>query len=250
MEACIANAFAVAGLIIGRLVNTVKHVNRGVALSPVMLGLVMPITSEASQEWVDGFLFVGNQLALDFLNTRPVVADEPTELLPTAEALVRWLVASGVLRSQKSKVLARQWKNSRRAALFLEELIAFRERLRDAVLRLEAGTSVGEGFLAELNVLLEQHPTIVALRHRDEKLEREAVFEPEEPEEVWAPIAMAVAELFSDAPLMRVRQCESCIVHFLDTSKKGSRRWCSMNICGNKVKVAAYQRRRRATTKR
>jgi len=29
---------------------------------------------------------------------------------------------------------------------------------------------------------------------------------------------------------------------FFDTSKKGSRRSCSMNICGNKLKVAAYQR--------
>ncbi|MGH6682050.1 MAG: CGNR zinc finger domain-containing protein [Bradyrhizobium sp.] len=34
-------------------------------------------------------------------------------------------------------------------------------------------------------------------------------------------------------------------MHFFDTSKKGSRRWCSMNICGNKLKVAAYQRRKR-----
>jgi predicted RNA-binding Zn ribbon-like protein len=41
--------------------------------------------------------------------------------------------------------------------------------------------------------------------------------------------------------------CESCVVHFFDTSKKGSRRWCSMNICGNKLKVAAYQRRKRTT---
>jgi predicted RNA-binding Zn ribbon-like protein len=43
----------------------------------------------------------------------------------------------------------------------------------------------------------------------------------------------------------RVRECEGCPVHFLDVSKKGSRRWCSMSLCGNKVKVAAYQQRRR-----
>ncbi|WP_082661594.1 CGNR zinc finger domain-containing protein [Terracidiphilus gabretensis] len=42
-----------------------------------------------------------------------------------------------------------------------------------------------------------------------------------------------------------MRQCAVCVVHFFDTSKKGSRRWCSMNICGNKLKVAAYQRRKR-----
>jgi predicted RNA-binding Zn ribbon-like protein len=43
----------------------------------------------------------------------------------------------------------------------------------------------------------------------------------------------------------RVRKCEGCPVHFLDVSKKGSRRWCSMGLCGNKVKVAAYQQRQR-----
>ena len=33
-------------------------------------------------DWKDGFLFVGNQLALDFVNTRPVQNGEPMELLP------------------------------------------------------------------------------------------------------------------------------------------------------------------------
>ena len=37
----------------------------------------MPVTSQAPQEWIDGFLFVGNHLALDFLNTRLVLADGP-----------------------------------------------------------------------------------------------------------------------------------------------------------------------------
>ena len=33
--------------------------------------------SSTQQEWVDGFLFVGNQLALDFLNTKPILESEP-----------------------------------------------------------------------------------------------------------------------------------------------------------------------------
>lgn len=207
------------------------------------------LRSQAPKEWIDGFLFVGNHPALDFLNTRPVLAEGPKELLPDAQALVRWLVASGVLKSPKGKALARRWSNTPRATAFLRELIAFRERLRAVVVRQEAGSSVSEAFISELNSLLERHPSVMALQRKGEKLEREAVFEPKAPDHVWAPIASAVAELLSDVPAVRVRKCESCIVHFLDTSKKGSRRWCSMNICGNKVKVAAYQRRNRATGK-
>jgi predicted RNA-binding Zn ribbon-like protein len=59
------------------------------------------------------------------------------------------------------------------------------------------------------------------------------------------PIVQGTAELLSETQTERLRKCESCVVHFFDTSKKGSRRWCSMNICGNKVKVATYQRRKR-----
>ncbi|HEX4168543.1 MAG TPA: ABATE domain-containing protein [Bryobacteraceae bacterium] len=208
----------------------------------------MPITPQAPKEWIDGFLFVGNQAALDFLNTRPVLAEGSKELLPDAQALVKWLVASGLLSSQKGKVLARKWSDTPKAAVFLGKLLAFRERLRAAVVRQETGSSVTDAFISEVNSLLKQHPSVIALRREGEILERDVVFEPVEPEDVWAPIAAAVAELLSDVPRPRLRQCESCIVHYYDTSKKGSRRWCSMNICGNKLKVAAYQQRKRASS--
>jgi len=97
---------------------------------------------------------------------------------------------------------------------------------------------------------LKQHPGVIALQREGERLGLETAFELEKPDDVWAPIAIAVAELLSDVSPARLRKCEACIVHFLDTSKKGSRRWCSMNICGNRIKVAAYQRRKRAAEKK
>ena len=200
----------------------------------------------APKEWIDGFLFVGNHLALDFLNTRLVLPEGPKELLPDIDALIRWLVASGLLTSHKGKALVRKWRDTPRAAVFLEELVTFRERLRAVVVRQEAGYSVSDAFISELNSVLKQHPSVIELQRQGQKLEREAVVEPEEPDDIWAPVAIAVAELLSDVPLVRVRKCEACIVQFLDTSKKGSRRWCSMSICGNKIKVAAYQQRKRA----
>lgn len=209
----------------------------------------MPITLQAPKEWIDGFLFLGNHLALDFLNTRLVAAEGPKELLPDVDALVRWLVASGVLASQKGKALARKWRDTPRAVVFLQELLKFRERLRAVVVRQEGGHSVSDAFVSEINSLLKQHPGVLVLQRKGQKLNREVVLEPEEPDDIWAPIAIAVGELLSDVPRARLRKCEACIVHFLDTSKKGSRRWCSMNICGNKIKVAAYQQRKRAAGK-
>lgn len=201
------------------------------------------------RECVDDFLLLGNQLALDFLNTKPILDGEPRELLSSTAGLEQWLIASGIVTSQKDRALVRAWRDSRQAEAFLKSLIAFRERLRAAVLRLEAGLVPGRDFLTEMNILLREYPQRVSLGKQGSKVVLTPLFEPRKPEDVWIPIATATAELLSELEPSRIRKCESesCIVHFYDTSKKGSRRWCSMNICGNKLKVAAYQRRRRLT---
>jgi predicted RNA-binding Zn ribbon-like protein len=206
----------------------------------------MGTASHEVGEWVDGFLFVANRPILDFLNTKPVLAEGPTELLPDAHALERWFIASGMVTSAKTKALLRSWRNSRPAEAFLRDLIAFRERLRSAVTRIEAGSLPPDSFLSEVNSLLLQYPRHTALHKRDGGIARETHFDPRKPSDFWEPIIDATADLLSETETSRLRQCESCVVHFFDTSKKGSRRWCSMNICGNKVKVAAYQQRKRA----
>jgi predicted RNA-binding Zn ribbon-like protein len=110
---------------------------------------------------------------------------------------------------------------------------------------MENGASPTDAFLAEVNALLLQYPRHTSLHKRDGKVIRETVFSPRETADLWAPIIDATADLLAETDSSRIRKCESCVVHFFDTSKKGSRRWCSMNICGNKLKVAAYQRRKR-----
>ncbi len=198
------------------------------------------------QEWIDGFLFVANRPILDLLNTKPALADGPTELLPDVRALERWLIASGTVTSPKAKTTLRSWRNSTEAAAFLKQLLAFREKLRETVLRMERGLAPADTFLTQVNSLLTQHPLPALLHKRDGKVIRETSFELRRPADLWAPIIAATADLLAESDLSRIRMCESCVVHFFDTSKKGSRRWCSMNICGNKFKVAAYQRRKRS----
>jgi len=202
--------------------------------------------SQGAKERVGGFLFVGNHLALDLLNTRIIPDQTSVELLPDTAALEKWLMAAGLVTSAKSKGLVRRWRDSEEARRFLKELRGFRERLRAAVIQHEAGATISDRFLAELNRLLVEYPTRIAVSAKGGKLQREARFEPSTPREVWAPIIAATADLLTEAEPSRVRKCESCIMHFYDVSKKSSRRWCSMNICGNRVKVAACKQRRRA----
>jgi len=62
-----------------------------------------------------------------------------------------------------------------------------------------------------------------------------------------APIAQSAAELLASGSGLRVRRCgnPACILHFYDTTRSHTRRWCSMAGCGNRMKVAAHYRRRR-----
>jgi predicted RNA-binding Zn ribbon-like protein len=69
-------------------------------------------------------------------------------------------------------------------------------------------------------------------------------FDPRRPEDLFAPLAHSAAKLFVDVDRNRVRKCGQCVLHFYGTSKKGTRRWCSMQLCGNRLKVAAYAARR------
>jgi predicted RNA-binding Zn ribbon-like protein len=199
-----------------------------------------------NSDWRDGFLFVGNQLSLDFLNTRPLMASGPVELLPNCASLARWLKAAGLVSAREAKGLERSWSAQPGFAGMVREIREFRERLRQAVLDMEGGAALPAAFIAKVNELLSAHPYIDEVVQTDTGLDRGKRFEPQRPLDVFAPVMDSVVTLLTMAGKSRVRKCGSCVLHFYDTSKKGTRRWCSMSLCGNRLKVAAYTRRKRA----
>ncbi len=68
-------------------------------------------------------------------------------------------------------------------------------------------------------------------------------------EEHWLPAWRAAAsylELLDDRP-DRIRRCAhpACVLYFYDTSRNGTRRWCSMEGCGSRVKASRHYARNR-----
>jgi predicted RNA-binding Zn ribbon-like protein len=196
----------------------------------------------------DGFLFVGNQLALDFLNTRPVENGKSSELLPDFGALLSWFQATDQLGSREVGSLQRQWGGSASAQRTMEAMRKLREKLRKEILAWQHSGSVPHSMLDELNNLMADHPMRTRLRTNGKLYAAELWFEPREPEDLFAPLAHSAATLFATVDRRRVRKCAQCVLHFHDTSKKGTRRWCSMQLCGNRRKVAGYAARRRRRT--
>ena len=198
-----------------------------------------------NSDWRDGFLFVGNHLALDFLNTCPVQNSEPIELLPDFSALLRWFQAAGLLSSREARSLRQKWGESAQARQAVEAMRELRERLRKEVLTWEHGGTVHDTAVTELNSLMAEHPMRTLLKTSGSASSTELWFEPRRPEDLFAPLAHSAATLFANVDRNRVRKCGQCVLHFYDTSKKGTRRWCSMQLCGNRLKVAAYAARQR-----
>jgi len=66
-------------------------------------------------------------------------------------------------------------------------------------------------------------------------------------ENILAIIARDTIDLFSGEYRDRVRRClgHDCSLYFVDRSRRGIRRWCSMAACGEKASSAAYRRRHR-----
>lgn len=186
---------------------------------------------DTDTDWRDGFLFLANQTALDLLNTLPVMEGKPVELLTDAAALRRWLAAAGFDPGLPGDVA---------------QIRDLREDLRKAVFEIEAGKAPSTTFLRDLNARLSAHPfterivPIPCAPPRETGLARERIMA-----DAFGAILDATADLLTSADRARIRKCAACALHFSDTSKKGTRRWCSMRICGNRYKVAAYMKRKR-----
>jgi predicted RNA-binding Zn ribbon-like protein len=60
-------------------------------------------------------------------------------------------------------------------------------------------------------------------------------------------IALAAVRLFTEGDFHRVRECEghACGWLFYDRSKNNRRRWCEMEVCGNRAKQRRLAARRR-----
>jgi predicted RNA-binding Zn ribbon-like protein len=191
------------------------------------------------------FLFLSGNTALDFVNTRSVLRGQPVELLKDFASVVRWFAAAKLLDQKAAAKFRDRWANTREAIACRRQMLHFRERLRRAILSLESGKGVSRIMLGELNHLLVQHPTPTQLVSVHGTLKKEHRFARQKPRDLLAPLLNAAVELFTSFDPNRLRQCESCVLHFHDTTKNATRRWCSMKLCGNRAKVTKYAARRR-----
>jgi predicted RNA-binding Zn ribbon-like protein len=59
-------------------------------------------------------------------------------------------------------------------------------------------------------------------------------------------LARDAVDLLAGPDRTRIRRCGRCTLHFVDRSRPGTRRWCSMELCGNRSKAEAYRDRQKS----
>ena len=192
-----------------------------------------------SNKLVGQACFVADHPALDFLNTAAMVDGELRDFLADDSAVLRWLERAGLSTPGAAKVCRR---HPGRLTICAREL---REAFRAGVLcrkgkRVANVTALnrllgGRGAFSQIDWRKGQLPRRVRLRHVGS------------PEDLLAPLAESMADLLVDADFALVRRCENpeCVLWFYDRTKAHRRRWCSMAVCGNRMKVAAFRARQR-----
>lgn len=199
---------------------------------------------------------VGDDLALDFLNSTAAPTGEPIEWLANGLDLIAWLEHVHAVPPDVASHFRKE-VDARTLDAVANDARELREWFRTFV-RHHAGKILGAAALrslAPVNELLAQDAAFrqVAIRpprharersdgeHRPLRWDRRRHWRM--PETLLLPIADAIGELVCQKDFRLVRKCESpaCTLWFLDVSKAHARRWCSMAVCGNRAKAAAHR---------
>lgn len=175
---------------------------------------------------------IGERLFLDFLNTANWEADGRVaeEKLNCADDLCTWMNAAGLTGS--TSVSATEMK---------VEFLTFRFSLRRMVLAMIGGKTPLSNDIEIFNKCLVQARTTDTLMSSAGALAFNSALP------VTQIIALsALPVIASRSEMIRVKMCpaDRCGWLFLDESKNGRRRWCSMDLCGNRAKARRHYQKR------
>lgn len=194
---------------------------------------------------------LGERLCLDYVNSiEDPLGDHAEDFLLDYPALVRWVFHVDLLSDDAAERL--RLVGERRpdaAAATFARAIALRDALTRAFRAIAHGDPPSAANLRRLRA-----EYLAALGHArlgtdgggydwawdagDLALDRP----------LWH-VARSAVDVLTGDDLTRIKECPGagdCGWLFYDTSKNGSRRWCSMEGCGSRVKMRHYYARRHA----
>jgi predicted RNA-binding Zn ribbon-like protein len=175
------------------------------------------------------------------INTETLDRGKKRDALSSPEALARWWEVACERYPDECAIAATgtpiAWTDD-----LLEALKALRTALRTLATHVVEQQSVEEEDLQPVNEVLALGYSAL---ERTERGGVKAVMRLRDPEigSVLMPIARSALQLFTASDWRRLHQCrhERCIVFFYDTTRSGTRRWCSAD-CMNRARSIQHYR--------
>ena len=191
---------------------------------------------------------IGGVLCLNFANTL-YGHDAPIhEYLYDYRDLVLWSRHVEILSPQQTRTLLSKWEQ---VSFESEEVFRQAIQLREMIYRIFASLAHDES--PQEGDIVQLHQDWIESQVHSKLIRTETGFAKVWGDEnaldsmLWRVTGSAIELLTSDE-LDRVKQCGGCDWLFFDKSRNRSRRWCSMDACGNRTKMARrYKREKQGT---
>ena len=181
------------------------------------------------------FRQLGDHIALDMINTVEQGSAGPIDRWQSDADVADWLAFAGIAHAPGAA-----------PAGLLGQARGLRETIRALVDQRKAQAPLA---LSALNQALAAGGSHLELAPGDDGGLALSRRYPSQTAAHWLlPVAEAAADLLAHGDFGLVRKCESeaCSLWFYDRTRSHKRRWCSMALCGNRHKVAAFRQREAA----
>jgi predicted RNA-binding Zn ribbon-like protein len=192
---------------------------------------------------------IGGELCLDFANTLSTRMEGlGREYFTSYCDLVAWSRHAGVLNEEGARTLLQKAAHQPdQAAAALERAIALRETLYHVFSAIADNRQPQEADLTAMNCALHEALSRLEVVPAADGFAWNWVADEAGLDHVLWPVVRSAAQLLTSGDLARVSECarEGCDWLFVDTSKNHSRRWCTMAVCGSRVKARRYYRRKK-----
>jgi predicted RNA-binding Zn ribbon-like protein len=194
---------------------------------------------------------LGGRLCLDFVNSIENRAGEQEDFLTSYPDLARWARHAGLIDDDDAaRLLALAAADAPAAEGVFTRALALRAALHRLFLAIATEQQPDAGDLDQARRAYAEAIAGATLTDRDGRFAWNWTTDEPRLEQILWPVAASAIDLLTAGDVRRIKVCANplgCGWLFYDSSKNGSRRWCSMEGCGSQIKMRRQYAKRRAT---
>ena len=209
----------------------------------------MTVSTDLPPSRAGSLALVGGNLALDFANTESGRGfDSHQNHLREAANVVDWLRHANACSAEEAgRLRAEVERRPDLAAELIDRALALRAAIHGVGAAIGRHAPPPAASLASLSQFYAQAVGRAALACEGGRCRWRWSVGEAPVEAALGPIVLAAIELFTAGDFSRIKECggRACGWLFYDVSKNNRRRWCEMEICGNRAKQKRFAARRR-----